>query len=230
MIQFAICSVIVTRISFNPTYKLMIQTPSHPLTDSDTRYEAAMFDYSAGTLPAGPAFVVSAHLALQPRAQALVEVFDATGGALLDALEPAPIAVPDWLNDGTISPVSPRQSSQASDVAHMLSTLDQGRWKRNLAGMLVKPVAGVNAQLLKLEAGRNVPHHGHYGQEYTLVLSGESDDGHGTYRRGDLVIHDEDTEHQPGATAMSDCICLISQTAPVRLNGPLGWLINRFSR
>jgi putative transcriptional regulator len=111
----------------------------------------------------------------------------------------------------------------------MLATLDQGRWKRNLAGMLVKPVPGLKAELLKLEAGRQVPHHGHNGLELTLVLSGAFSDGHGTYRRGDLVIHDEDSEHQPEAVAGGDCICLISQTAPIRLNGPLGWLINRFA-
>jgi putative transcriptional regulator len=202
---------------------------SLPLTDIDTRYEAAMFDYSAGTLPAGPAFVVAAHLALQPKANQLVELFDATGGALLDEIEPVTLATPDWLETAEAAAPSLPQSAQTADVAHMLTTLDQGRWKRNLAGMLVKPVPGVAAQLLKLEAGRSVPHHGHHGLEFTLVLSGEFGDGHGTYRRGDLVIHDEDTEHQPCAVAGSDCICLISQTAPVRLNGPLGWLINRFS-
>jgi putative transcriptional regulator len=202
---------------------------SLPLTDIDTRYEAAMFDYSAGTLPAGPAFVVAAHLALQPKANQVVDVFDATGGALLDELEPVTLAMPDWLETTEAAAPSLSLSAQTTDVAHMLTTLDQGRWKRNLAGMLVKPVPGVAAQLLKLEAGRSVPHHGHHGLEFTLVLSGEFGDGHGTYRRGDLVIHDEETEHQPCAVAGSDCICLISQTAPVRLNGPLGWLINRFS-
>jgi putative transcriptional regulator len=205
----------------------LLSSPS--LTDIDTRYEAAMFDYSAGTLPAGPAFVVAAHLALQPKANQLVDVFDATGGALLDELEPVTLATPDWLETTDSAAPSLPLSAQTTDVAHMLTTLDQGRWKRNLAGMLVKPVPGVAAQLLKLEAGRSVPHHGHHGLEFTLVLSGEFGDGHGTYRRGDLVIHDEDTEHQPCAVAGSDCICLISQTAPVRLNGPLGWLINRFS-
>lgn len=207
----------------------MTQHTAFPLTDIDTRYEAAMFDYSAGSLPAGPAFVVAAHLALRPKANDLVNLFDTTGGALLDELEPVPMAVPAWLADGANTPTKPPQSDAGNDVAHMLSTLDQGRWKRNLAGMLVKPVPGVAAQLLKLEAGRSVPHHGHHGLELTLVLSGEFGDGHGVYRRGDLVIHDEDTEHQPCATATSDCICLISQTAPVRLNGPIGWLINRFS-
>jgi putative transcriptional regulator len=199
--------------------------PTSP--DFDTRYEAAMFDYAAGSLPAGPAFVVAAHLALRPEAKEVVDVFDAAGGSLLDELEPVDLATPAWL--ASEDDVPSAKSHEAPDFAHVLSSLDQGRWKRNLAGMLVKPVPGVAAQLLKLEAGRSVPHHGHHGLELTLVLSGSFGDGHGVYRRGDLVIHDEDSEHQPCAVANSDCICLISQTAPVRLNGPLGWLINRFS-
>jgi putative transcriptional regulator len=205
----------------------MTLNASPPSQDFDTRYEAAMFDYAAGSLPAGPAFVVAAHLALRPEARGVVNVFDAAGGSLLDELEPVALAKPAWLAANAEAPSV--KSNKTSDMAHVLSSLDQGRWKRNLAGMLVKPVPGVAAQLLKLEAGRSVPHHGHHGLELTLVLSGSFGDGHGIYRRGDLVIHDEDSEHQPCAVANSDCICLISQTAPVRLNGALGWLINRFS-
>jgi putative transcriptional regulator len=196
----------------------------------DARYEAAMFDYCAGNLPAGPAFVVAAHLALRPNANDMVDMFESAGGCLLDELPPAQMGMPEWLGDHLTSDVPRATSNEPIDVAHVLASLDQGRWKRNLAGMLTKPVPGVDAQLLKLEAGRSVPHHGHNGLELTLVLSGTFGDGHGTYQRGDLVIHDEDSEHQPCAVAHQDCICLIAQTAPVRLNGPLGWLINRFSK
>lgn len=205
----------------------MTQTFPATKLELQTRYEAAMFDYVTGTLAAGPAFVVAAHLALQPESHALVDVFDAAGGSLLDELEPVELAPPSWLSDTAAAPSG--SLNETTEFAHVLSSLDQGRWKRNLAGMLVKPVPGVAAQLLKLEAGRKVPHHGHHGLEVTLVLSGSFGDGHGVYKRGDLVIHDEDSEHQPCAVANSDCICLISQTAPVRLNGPLGWLLNRFA-
>lgn len=205
----------------------MTLTFSPPQSAHNDRYEAALFDYSSGTLPSGPAYVVAAHLALQPKARELVALFDAAGGSLLDQLEPVALATPSWLDQS--GQVPPDRATRAPDMAHVLSSLDQGRWKRNLAGMLVKPVPGVDAQLLKLEAGRSVPHHGHNGLELTLVLSGSFGDGHGVYKRGDLVVQDEDSEHQPCAVASSDCICLISQTAPVRLNGPLGWLINRFS-
>ena len=196
-------------------------------TTVDARYEAAMFDYASGALPAGPAFVVAAHMALRPDAKRMCEVFDAAGGSLLDDLDPVTMGQPTWLMSDMPAPTKPVTGS--IDMAHVLASFDQGRWKRNLAGMLVKPVPGVDAQLLKLEAGRSVPHHGHNGLELTLVLSGSFGDGNGTYRRGDLVVQDQDSEHQPCAVANSDCICLISQTAPVRLKGVLGWLINRVS-
>jgi putative transcriptional regulator len=203
-----------------------LQARAHP-TDVDVLYDGALMDYSAGNLAAGPAFVVAAHLSLRPSARALVGVADSAGGSLLEELEPVSLASPAWLTEA--APVPATSYTETNVFARVLSSLDQGRWKRNLAGMLVKPVPGVAAQLLKLEAGRSVPHHGHHGQEFTLVLSGAFEDGHGIYRRGDLVVQDEEGEHQPCATSDGDCICLISQTAPVRLKGPLGWIVNALS-
>ncbi len=197
--------------------------------EEDQRYQALMLDYAAGSLPRGPALVVSAHLALQPQAREITRTFDAAGGMLLDAIEPVEIAQPDWLEAEVGADYSQYSLREIDDMAHVLSSLDQGRWRRNLAGMLMMPLPGCDAELLKLEAGRKVPEHGHSSLEVTLVLSGELDDGSQIYRRGDLLVHDEDSEHQPGAAKGGDCICLIAQTGSVRLKGPLGWLINRFN-
>lgn len=197
--------------------------------EKDQRYQALLLDYSAGSLPRGPALVVSAHLALHPRSREFTRTFDAAGGMLLDAIEPVEIAQPAWLEAEIGQDYSNHALREIDDRAHLLSSLDQGRWRRNLAGMLMMPLTGCDAELLKLEAGRKVPEHGHSGLEVTLVLSGSLDDGSQIYRRGDLLVHDEDSEHQPGAAKGSDCICLIAQTGPVRLKGPLGWLINRFN-
>ncbi|MCA3692284.1 ChrR family anti-sigma-E factor [Aquidulcibacter sp.] len=197
--------------------------------EKDQRYQALMLDYAAGSLPRGPALVVSAHLALQPQAREITRTFDAAGGMLLDTIEPVEIAQPAWLEAETGTDYSSHSLREIDDMAHVLSSIDQGRWRRNLAGMLTMPLPGCDAELLKLEAGRKVPEHGHSGLEVTLVLSGALDDGNQIYRRGELLVHDEDSEHQPGAAKGGDCICLIAQTGNVRLKGPLGWLINRFN-
>lgn len=202
--------------------------PAHTI-EKDQRYQALLLDYVAGSLPRGPALVVSAHLALQPKAREITRTFDAAGGMLLDAIEPVEIAQPAWLETEVGGDYSRHALREIDDMAHVLSSLDHGRWRRNLAGMLMMPVPGCDAELLKLEAGRKVPEHGHSGLEVTLVLSGALDDGNQIYRRGELLVHDEDSEHQPGAAKGGDCICLIAQTGNVRLKGPLGWLINRFN-
>ena len=197
--------------------------------EQEQRYQALLLDYVAGSLLRGPAFVVGAHLALQPQARAVTQTFDSAGGALLDALEPVAIGAPTWLDRETPADSANHALRHQDDVAHVLSSLDQGRWRRNLAGMLTMPVPGCDVELLKLEAGRKVPEHGHKGLEITLVLSGALDDGDQLYRRGQMLVHDEDSEHQPSAASGSDCICLIAQTAPIRLKGTLGWILNRFS-
>lgn len=207
----------------------MTDTATAFSTDQDPRYQALMLDYVSGSLPRGPALVVAAHLALRPEARRVTRTFDAAGGIFLDAIEPVTIGKPVWLEAETGQDYSAMPLREIGDVAHVLSSLDQGRWRRNLAGMLMMPVPGCDAELLKLEAGRKVPEHGHAGLEVTLVLSGALDDGAQIYHRGDLLVHDEESEHQPGAAKGGDCICLIAQTGPVRLKGPLGWLINRLT-
>jgi putative transcriptional regulator len=207
----------------------MTRAPLSQQVEQEQRYHALLLDYVAGSLPRGPAFVVGAHLALQPQARAVTQTFDSAGGAFLDALEPVAIGAPIWLEHETPADSANHALRHQDDVAHVLSSLDHGRWRRNLAGMLTMPVPGCDVELLKLEAGRRVPEHGHKGLEITLVLSGALDDGDQLYRRGQMLVHDEDSEHQPGAAPGSDCICLIAQTAPIRLKGTLGWILNRFS-
>lgn len=193
------------------------------------RYDSVLLDYAAGNLPRGPAFVVAAHLALVPQARRDADILAMAGGVLLDEMDPVAIAPPAWLTAGDApAPAREEADSREAPVARVLESLDRGRWRRSLSGGLIKPVPGTEAQLIKFEAGRRAPAHGHGGVELTLVLSGRFEDEHGRYGRGDLVIHDEDSEHAPGAAFDGDCICLIAETAPVRLKGPLGWLADRF--
>lgn len=227
MIRF--CVFHVTSYKSSRYEKLMqISATSQDTFDAQARYQSVLLDYAAGSLPSGPAFVVAAHLALRPDARAQLDVFDAVGGLLLDGLEPAQLATPAWIEDQNVVALHTSPKADAPNIPHVLSYLDSGRWKRNLAGMLMKPVHDGSAQLLKIEAGRDIPHHDHRGLELTLVISGTLEDGNGVFRRGDLVVHDEDSAHQPSAGAASDCICLIAQTGPVRLSGAMGWLINPF--
>jgi putative transcriptional regulator len=202
-----------------------------PVSDLALRNDSILIDHAAGNLPGGPAFVVEAWLALNPSARAASCALDAVGARLLEQLEPSPIQMPAWLAETGPGPVQPHLPAVADAVGGLLESLDRGRWRRSLSGMLTKPVGVSGAHLLKIEAGHQVPEHGHRGLELTLVLSGALEDETGRYGRGALVVHDEDSAHTPGAVAgAGTCICLIAQTGPVALKGPLGWAINPFLR
>jgi putative transcriptional regulator len=194
-----------------------------------SRYDSVLIDHAAGNLPEAAAYVVEAHLSLEPAGRRSFDLIEAAGGCLLEALKPAPMALPAWLEGAQPQPPAATGPAPGASIAGLLSSLDRGQWKRGLSGMLTKPVHGTSARLLKIEAGRSVPEHGHRGLELTLVLAGALEDETGRFGRGDLLVHDEDTEHTPGAVAGAGvCICLIAQTAPVRVKGPLGWAINPF--
>ena len=191
-----------------------------------SRHDSLLFDHAAGNLSAAASFVVDAHLALSPAARQAGAILETAGAVLLEELPPVSLKVPAWLSDGGPAPAA---LAVADPMENLLASLDHGAWRWTLPGMLIKPVGNTGARLLKIEAGRKVPEHGHRGLELTLVLAGELEDATGRYGRGDLCVHDEETEHMPGAVAgAGNCICLIAESAPVRLKGPLGWVVNPF--
>lgn len=83
---------------------------------------------------------------------------------------------------------------------------------------------GAKAELIRLEPGCGVPHHGHDGREFTLVLTGAFHDGHGRYARGELCAADPSTEHKPVAEDGEVCIALAVADGPLAFTGPLGWV------
>ena len=80
------------------------------------------------------------------------------------------------------------------------------------------------AELIRLEPGRGVPHHGHDGREFTLVLTGGFSDGRDSYGPGELCTADPSTEHRPVADPDGVCIALAVTDGPLAFTGPLGWI------
>lgn len=80
------------------------------------------------------------------------------------------------------------------------------------------------AELIRLEPGRGVPHHGHDGREFTLVLTGAFHDGRARYARGELCAANPATEHKPVAEDGEVCIALAVTDGPLAFTGPLGWV------
>lgn len=105
--------------------------------------------------------------------------------------------------------------------------LSRGGW--NFAGPGVRRMelmreGSASAELIRLEPGRGVPHHGHDGREFTLVLTGAFHDGYDRYAAGELCAADPDLEHKPVAEEGEVCIALAVTDGPLAFTGPLGWV------
>lgn len=84
------------------------------------------------------------------------------------------------------------------------------------------------AILYRIRAGQKLPEHTHDGTEITLVIRGSFYDDGGHFKRGDIVIADEDINHVPIAGDEGECVCFSVIDAPLRLTGSLGRFINPF--
>ena len=83
---------------------------------------------------------------------------------------------------------------------------------------------GAKAELIRLEPGRGVPHHGHDCKEFTLVLAGAFHDGYDRYGEGEVCAADPELEHKPVAEPGEVCIALAVTDGPLAFTGPLGWV------
>lgn len=197
--------------------------------------------YAAGSLDEGSSLVVATHLALCPACRRDLALAEATAGALLDTLAPAPLDLPAE----TASLLATRQRIARGPAASHMKTSripdpaarpilplplrdyvggDVGdlRWRtlgRGAAQVLIPTTGPTQARLLRIPAGQPVPEHGHRGRELTLVLSGSFHDGATLFARGDVEDADDETVHQPTATPDADCICLAVTEAPLRFRG-----------
>jgi putative transcriptional regulator len=109
--------------------------------------------------------------------------------------------------------------------------LESAQW--NFAGPGVRKMTLIEegeskAELIRLEPGSGVPHHGHNCREYTLVLKGAYHDGQARYGVGDLSIADPETIHKPIAEAGEICIALAVTDGPLAFKGALGWIQRTF--
>jgi putative transcriptional regulator len=110
---------------------------------------------------------------------------------------------------------------------------DKSEWERVMRGFdhvrLSAPREPASVQLLRFAGNWNAPRHTQSGVEMVIVLSGGYRDEHGRYGVGDAEIGGSSAVHQPIADP-EGCLCLSVWEGPVRVAGPLGWVVNRFLR
>ena len=210
-------------------------------------YNAILLSYAAGALDDAQRLVVDAHLALQPDKQPLIACYEDVGGALLDGC--APCHMSDSALDSVLSrlddmgePERPITSiphkSLSNQVIPPILTRHMGceahelSWRSVWPGMRAAShiFAGCTqeADFLKISPGVQTPKHKHAGLELTLILEGAFSDDAGEYARGDLVVHDTESEHQPVACPEMGCFCVSVSAAPPQFTGILGRVLNLF--
>ena len=82
--------------------------------------------------------------------------------------------------------------------------------------------------LQKISAGGVAPEHDHSGTEITVVLKGSFSDKEGIYQEGDFILKQPGDIHQPISARNEDCLCLSVESAPVKLTGFFGRMVNPF--
>ena len=217
----------------------MTQNINHHLTDS------ILMGYAAGSLPEAFNLMVATHVSLCDECRARLEGFEAVGGEMLDQTESNRVVMDAGSLAATMSliaggaPDEIRMPRTASSVLpgplqdYVGGDLDAVQWRG--IGMGVKQAIlptskDASARLLFIPAGAAMPDHGHHGLEMTMVLQGAFQDEDDYFARGDVEVADSDTHHTPVADIHEDCICLAVTDAPLRFQGLLPKIAQRFAR
>jgi putative transcriptional regulator len=191
--------------------------------------------FAGGTLGAGPELVVATHLSGCPQCRGRLRSFEAVGGAMLDEAAPVRLSPDAFARalerlDDTGPRAEPQSRVLHPDLPPPLNAYEIGPWRLVGPGVrwrrLTLPESpDANVIMLRVAAGRPVPHHGHSGTEYTQVLTGSFSDALGQYRAGDCIEMDEEVSHQPVVDRDGACICLAAVEGRLRLSGWIGRLM-----
>ena len=207
--------------------------------------DGLLVDYASGALPEPVALAVATHLSLNQEASAAYAELNSVGGALLEDVDGE--IVSDTLLDRVLDRLdepAPAASSRARldertrEIvpgplqAYLVASLDDLPWKKK-GGAVEEARLKTNSpdyrvSLLRIKPGQAMPMHSHRGCEYTVVLDGAYHDQTGVFERGDFSEADAEDHHRPIADEQRGCMCLIVLDQPVRLDGPLGWMLNPF--
>ncbi len=196
--------------------------------------EVILAGYASGALADGPSLAVSAHLDRCVACREGVGLFEQVGGALLADAPQADMA-PDAMAKAFARIERPAPRARASAPAHRHSgaVLSSALSRRQVGarrwvgpGIWVAPVQSKapgdwRTYLLRVPRGVAVPHHGHNGPEFTVVLQGQFIDDGALYGPGDFSETGAGFEHHPAVDGDEACICLISGCGGVKAAGLL---------
>lgn len=208
----------------------------HHLTDP------LLMGYAAGTLPEAFNLVVATHISMCDTCRAALAEFDAVGGEVMlhsepvDVAEDALAATLALIDSGRLTE-TPKITREANGVFpeplndYVQGDIESLKWRKvggGVSQMVLKTSSDASVRLLRIPAGTKVPDHGHRGTELTLVLQGAFIDEEDRFAVGDVEVANEHMDHTPVADLGADCICLAATDAPLRFNGLVPRIAQRF--
>lgn len=199
--------------------------------------EELLLDYSSGALSEAWSIAVAAHLSKCSHCRALHAKLEEIGGSLLT--DSASEILSDDVFENVLDRLGEASASVGDEVSknvewanrcgipavvsdYLAADSKKMPWKNLGLGVsqvvLETKDSSATARLLKIPAGKKVPHHSHNGRELTVIFSGGFTDETGSYGPGDIQEIHGNAEHQPWAREGEDCICLTVTEAPLKFS------------
>ncbi len=204
--------------------------------------EPLLIGYAAGTLPEAFNLVVATHITMCDDCRAALAAYDAIGGEVM--LDSEPVNVAEDALAATLAmieagaPVANTKPARAANSLfpgplqdYVSGDIDSLKWRKvggGVSQMVLNTSKDASVRLLRIPAGTAVPDHGHHGTELTLVLQGAFVDDDDRFAAGDVEVANEEMHHTPVAEEGMDCICLAATDAPLRFNGLVPRIAQRF--
>ena len=196
-----------------------------------------LLDYSSGALSEAWSLAVAAHLSRCSHCSRTLRNLEEIGGAFLTSSTPKSLSddlfdnVLERLVDHGDNPfvqleedvcVTPDHGLPKVVLDYLPNDCSVLPWRKLGLGVsqivLETKDKSATARLLKIPAGKKVPHHSHNGRELTVIFSGGFSDETGNYGPGDIQEVVGDLEHQPWVREGEDCICLAVTEAPLKFS------------
>lgn len=213
--------------------------------DMDDLYHALLLDYTAGRLNEAQNMIVAAHIALSAPARQWMKQYESLGGYVLER-ECLPVSMCETALDKVLARLEPGGAGDAASCCAGKSLPEDAvlpeplrswltgqkhapRWSFFSAGARICRIdldcTQAHMRLLRAKPRRAAPHDTDDGLEIILVLEGAYIEQGARYRRGDLMVRDEQHLHPALMSCPQDgCLSLVVSDAPPRFSALARWM------
>lgn len=205
-------------------------------------------EYVAGNCSPAWALVVSAHVDMCPYCQEEVanitaqlsseemvkesfEEMDLTLSTMMnDIMDTDPADSPSIENEAKFLELDGRRFEIPRALSRFVDKTDS--WSKLVGKLWQAPVDLGDigkGHFIYMEKGGGVPEHTHKGNELTLVINGEFEDGQRCYDSGDFILMKDTDTHTPVSTSDEGCLVFSFIEQPLHFTSGLARLLNPFS-